>query len=184
MHLYTFHTPGYSGLASRCISGFAKFGVTVRPIVMHPQGDWMANILNRALQFGMLADSHPDEPCGFVDADLEVLGDPILIKEWESVCKDHDIACTMRPWMAPHNQVCAGIVLFPNVNQTMQEWISRCRSDLQTSEPCREQVYLLDAINRTKARVLDLGVGYNSPTRDDCVIYHSHEPKKAQYRTP
>ena len=76
------------------------------------------------------------------------------------------------------------VLVPPYRRQVLDLFALACSCDEKGIEPCREQIYLEEAIKNCGSKVLDLGIEYNYPNAEPpAIIYHDDSMGKVQYNT-
>jgi hypothetical protein len=146
---FTFYTmdPEYSGLASRLVKSFRERGIQVSAIPFAKQKTWIRTCMARQEMMLSLSEMYSFHTCVFLDCDLELVGDPVLLEDF-----DGDVAVHRRSVdHKPEHLYSAGVVACrprPAAREFLSNWAAKCRKDAlsKTDIACREQYYLKEVV--------------------------------------
>lgn len=181
---FCFYTSHYADWSKKCIDSFARFDLPVEPIQLPDGKQWMENCMSRSALMCGAAELYPNDGIGLLDADLTCLKDPLLLKVFKGEGCDiwgdvavHDLTDIGRMPDDKCSRYSAGVTCFaptPSGRACLRLWVDKCREDrLKGLERLREQVYLYEAIQESKAKVFNLGKFYNCPLDENYEPEHT-----------
>jgi hypothetical protein len=147
-------------------------------------GDWMKNCTARSQLLERHVCDNPGKWFGILDSDLDILRDPMLMREQFK----GDVMCSyLGPNRPPDRRYIAGIVAFAPTDKgyaTLFRWASLCRSKDCPYE-IAEQAWLDQAIIECQPIVCELPRSYNrmlmpwnKDDEDKIVVAHRFDPNK------
>lgn len=186
---HVFHTSGdpasdeYSSMAHRLEAQLEFLGERCEVVDMGPRNGlgWMGSCLRRApLLLGSMI-RNEDKAVGMLDADVELLKP--MPAAWSFETHEYEFMSVDLGEQAPRQKrIPASVVAFRGQGgkKTLLEWAMLCQEDKGKSHALREQMYLLDAWEKSRPCTLFLNPrehhvprqGAKPPWPSDAVLLH------------
>ena len=174
MKYITFYTHQYEPEAQKCVSSFAKFGITVKAINYKATKDWTANCLQRTELLQQEWEKNPEEDICRLDSDILCLREPVLFKNIFV-----DVAVLHRPEWNESLEYNIGVLVLrstPKAKQFLSKWLELCLLNKMKQKYLPDQIYFKQAMDTVKPKLLALPREYNckpEQRNNDTVILHN-----------